>query len=153
MSKPKMPPLPVLPKLGEHLPKLGALPVIAKPLTIAEIAAANVNPLDRNNDHYMNDAEHDSNLDVAVIGGEFAALRDARAQQAAAIELANDTEYWCAFYFQSRAQKEAFVKFFALEQDKYIDGMAAATKMGIELPPRPAPYKVGKLDKKLVALT
>ena len=121
--------------------------------SIAEIQAEQSNPLDRNNEHYTNDAEHDSALDIAVIGGEFAEIRAARAQQAAAIELANDTEFWFAMYFQTREQCIAFCAHFGLEQDKYVDGIAAAEKMGVPLPKRPAPYKVGRVDKKLADLT
>jgi hypothetical protein len=152
MTKPKLPELPTLPKLG-GLPSLPAPGKVSKPKTIAELEAENSNPLDRNNPNYINEAEHDADLDVAVIADEFKAIRAARAQQAAAVELANDSEFWCAFYFQTREQKEAFVKFFGIEQDKYIDGEVAAAKMGIELPPRPAPYKVGRVDKKLADLT
>lgn len=148
-EKPKLPALPALPKLGG----LPALPALPKLKTITEMAKANENPLDRNNEHYLNDAEHDSELDAGVIADEFAVIRAARKQQAEAIELANDSEFWFAMYFQTREQKEAFVAALGLKQDKYIDGQEAARIMGIALPPRPAPYKVGKVDRKLAELT
>ncbi|WP_211440941.1 hypothetical protein [Collimonas humicola] len=148
-EKPKLPALPALPKLGG----LPALPTLPKLKTIAEMERANENPLDRNNERYLNDAEHDSELDAGVIADEFATLRAARKQQADAIELANDSEFWFAMYFQTREQKEAFVAALGLKQDKYIDGQEAARILGITLPPRPAPYKVGKVDRKLAALT
>ncbi len=151
-----LPSLPTLEASLPVLPKPGALPVmtaIPKPKTIAELALEQVNPLDRNNELYINDAEHDANLDVGVIADEFKAIRDARAKQAAAVELANDSEYWFAVYFQTREQKEAFVKAVGLVQDKYIDGLQLAAALKIALPPRPAPYKVGKVDRKLSELT
>jgi len=111
------------------------------------------NPLDRNNPLYLNDAEHDSALDAPVIGDEFAAMREARKKQAEAVELSNDSEFWCAFYFQTREQKEVFINHFGIKQDKYVDGQAAAAAMGIELPARPAPYKLGKVDRNLADLT
>lgn len=143
-----------LPKLNlPTIKKAGSAAPMVKMKSIKELEAERVNPLDRNNEHYLNDAEHDSNLDIAVIADEFAAIHAARAQQAAAIELANDSEFWFAMYFQTREQCEAFVNHFGLEQNKYIDGQAAAEKMGVPLPKRPAPYKVGKIDRKLADLT
>ena len=157
IKKPELPTLPALPAL-QRPNKLGTplrlnLPTIQKPLTLAEMQRSMENPLDRNNDKYTDDAEHDALLDMEVIKDEFAAIHAARKQQADAIELANDSEFWCAFYFQSRAQKEAFLQHFGIKQDKYIDGQDAADAMGITLPKRTAPYKVGKVDKKLMAIT
>lgn len=80
-----------------------------------------------------------------------------REGQQKAIELANETEYWFAVYFQTVEQKNAFltgIKYTGEKVgDKYIDGQDLAKHLGVELPPRPAPYKVGRLDKKLAALT
>lgn len=65
-------------------------------------------------------------------------------------ELATDSEYWFAMCFQTREQKEAFLK--AMEWfelgDKYIDGQAVAKQMGVELPDADVPYRAdGKIDK------
>jgi hypothetical protein len=156
--KPKLPALPSLMK-----PALPSLPSVgtAKPPTIAERLAQPVNPLDANNDRYTGDDEHDTALDMAVMTNEFAAIRAARDQQRQAIELANDSEYWFAVYFQTREQKEAFLQKmmtadgtpWSEQGDKYLDGQQLAKRHGIDVPPRPAPYKVGKLDKKLTDLT
>jgi hypothetical protein len=156
--KPKLPALPALMK-----PALPSLPSVgtAKPPTIAERLAQPVNPLDVNNDRYTGDDEHDTALDMAVMADEFAAIRAARDQQRQAIELANDSEYWFAVYFQTREQKEAFLQKmmtadgtpWSEQGDKYLDGQQLAKRHGIDMPPRPAPYKVGKLDKKLTDLT
>lgn len=146
---------PILPPLTKVvLPTLPSGPM-ARPPTIAELEAASRNPLDVNEGKYSPDGniEHDLALDLATIGDEFAGIRDARRRQAEAIDMANDTEFWCAFYFQSRAQSEAFCEHFGLPSNKYIDGVDAAARMGVPIPPRTVPYKVGKIDKKLADLT
>jgi hypothetical protein len=158
VAKPKLPALPALMK-----PALPSLPSVgtAKPPTIAERLSQPANPLDANNERYTGGDEHDTALDMAVMADEFAAIRAARDQQRQAVELANDSEYWFAVYFQTREQKEAFLqKMMAADGtpwseqgDKYLDGQQLAKRHGIDVPPRPAPYKVGKLDKKLTDLT
>lgn len=146
MTNPK---LPSLPELGAP----SALAALPKLMSLAEQAKANENPLDRNNALYLNDTKHDSALNAAVIGDEFAAMREARKKQAEAVERSNDSEFWCAVYFQTREQKEAFINHSGIKQDKYVDGQTAAAAMGIALPARPAPYKLGKVDRKLPDLT
>lgn len=83
--------------------------------------------------------------------------KEQREGQRVAVELANDTEFWFAVYFQSREQKEAYLRAIGYggpkDPDKYIDGQRLAAKQCIALPARPAPYKVGKLDKKLKDMT
>jgi hypothetical protein len=90
---------------------------------------------------------HDAALDMGVIEDEFAAIHAARKQQADAIELANDSEYWFCMYFQSREQKNVLFVAVGPDQNKYFDGAATAAKMGIDLPKRPAKYMVGRMDK------
>ncbi len=145
-SLPELPELPELPDLDAlaSLPDLDAL--LADPVP---------SPLDANEALYTDNIEANTALDDATIVSEFSAIREGRQAQARAIELANDTEYWFAVYFQSREQKEAFLKAMKWFEhgDKYLDGQYVAKKQGVSLPPRPAPYKVGKLDKKLVDLT
>ena len=65
-------------------------------------------------------------------------------------ELSTDSEYWFAACFQTREQKEAFLKAHDLlvHGDKYIDGRLLAEKLGIELPAADVPYRAeGKIDK------
>jgi hypothetical protein len=152
-TKIKLPPLAALPKLGTGLPSMPKPGELPKMKSLAEMQAAAINPLDRNSENYLDNGEHDAALDVETIRDEFAEIRAAREQQAAAVELANDSEFWFGVYFQTRAQKEAFVAALGIEQDKYLDGQVLADAMGIKLPPRPAPYKVGRVDKKLADLT
>ena len=49
-----------------------------------------------------------------------------------------DSEYWVAFCFQTREQKEEFLQKLGLLKtgDKYLDGMQVARIMGIELASR-----------------
>lgn len=157
MSKSTLPSLPALPALGKPgtLPKLPALvkpaPVVLR--TLAEQAALDANPLDVNEPLYTGNTEHDTSLDTTTMMDAFSSIRNARAEQAAAVALANETEYWFCVYFQSTAQKDAYLAAMmaplGIDSDKYIDGVALAAAQGVALPKRPAPYKVGRLDKKL----
>lgn len=78
----------------------------------------------------------------------------AKAEQAR-FALATDTEYWVGLCFQTREQKEHFLREAKLLQhgDKYIDGALLAKRMGITLPVAEVPYNVSaKVDKKFAAL-
>ena len=48
---------------------------------------------------------------------------------------ATDSEFWCAFCFETRAQKEEFLSKLGLlaHGDKYLDGRLVAAKLGIVL--------------------
>ena len=50
--------------------------------------------------------------------------------------LATDPEYFVCVFFQSRAQKEAFLTAAGLLElgDKYLDGTEVAAKMGFSIP-------------------
>ena len=68
----------------------------------------------------------------------------------------NDSEYWVAVCFQSRAQKEEFLRnarVTADDGDKYLDGVMLASKLGIALTPDTAPLlESGKIDPKLAKI-
>ncbi len=71
-------------------------------------------------------------------------------------ELATDSATWCCIAFQSRQQKEAFLK--ALNWlpygDKYLDGVALAQQSGIDIGEVALSDPVKKSpDKKLLQLT
>lgn len=69
--------------------------------------------------------------------------------------LATDSEYWVGLCFQTREQKEHFLREAKLLHagDKYIDGALLAKRMGIVLPPAAVPYNVSaKVDAKYAAL-
>lgn len=71
---------------------------------------------------------------------ELSALEEAFKQRKLAemkrFALNTDSEYWVAFCFPSREAKEAFLTAAGLmaDGDKYIDGVAAAKKLGIDVP-------------------
>jgi hypothetical protein len=73
-------------------------------------------------------------------------------------ELVTDTEYWFALHFDTREQKEAFLKVLgwdSLDSDKYLDGVELARRLGIPLPPTPPELSFAreKSDPKLSGLT
>lgn len=59
--------------------------------------------------------------------------------------LATDSEYWVALCFQSRDQKEQFLRALDLMQlgDKYLDGWQVAKKLGVALDRAEIPYNKG----------
>lgn len=68
---------------------------------------------------------------------------------------ATDSEFWIALCFQTREQKEEFLRKarWMAEGDKYLDGMAVAQIMGITLESRiPALPKL-QVDRRLSGLT
>ena len=88
----------------------------------------------------------------------LAALNNKELKKAIAdkIKLTTDSEYWAAVCFETRAQKEAFLKALDVfrQGDKYLDGLEVARRMGIELPSGDFPYRSeAKPDKKLNALS
>lgn len=104
-------------------------------------------------------------LDYANMTNEAVAVKEtsavlqafiarSKAEQARFL-LATDSEYWVGLCFQTREQKEHFLRAAKLLQagDKYIDGQLLAKRMGIELPPADVPYNVSaKVDAKYAAL-
>jgi hypothetical protein len=116
MKTPKMPRMPKM-----KMPKMPALRIPgAKP--------------DAETDPYP-DAEHAGDVleaQVEAASGAFDKLKaDIKAEQHR-FEVVNDSEFWCAFCFESREQKEEFLRVFQLHflGDKYIDGLAAARALG-----------------------
>jgi hypothetical protein len=65
-----------------------------------------------------------------------------------------DTEYWVALCFESREQKEAFLKAVNLfaQGDKYLDGRLFAQHCGIEIPNEAPPHRERGIDPKLAEL-
>lgn len=91
--------------------------------------------------------EVDSRADLDAVQKGF---RDRIKNENNRFELSTDSEYWFAACFQTREQKEAFLKALDLlvHGDKYIDGRLLAEKLGIELPAADVPYRAEcKIDK------
>ena len=65
-----------------------------------------------------------------------AALKESDKKIADAMRLSLDTEYWTCLVFQSRKQKEAFLmamNWLDKYGDKYLDGVAIASELGVNL--------------------
>ena len=78
-----------------------------------------------------------------------------RRAEAERFMLATDSEYWVAICFQTRDQKEEFLRALDLIRhgDKYLDGWTVAKKLGVQLTRADVPYNTGKGDVKLDKLT
>ncbi|OCG77376.1 hypothetical protein A9G42_05580 [Gilliamella sp. Nev6-6] len=79
-----------------------------------------------------------------------AAFRKRMKMENARFQNTTDSEYWFAMCFQTRAQKEAFLRAMDLFLlgDKYLDGVEVAEKLGIDIPDANIKYLPdGKIDK------
>lgn len=89
---------------------------------------------------YTGDLEKDSQAEVEALQAAFTGRTDTfhdRAQREAdRFQLATDTEFWFAVCFQSREQKEEFLRQMGWSDngDKYLNGLDLATRQGISLP-------------------
>lgn len=107
----------------------------------------------------IGELDYDSLTNEEVAVKETSAVLQAfiarsKAEQARFL-LATDSEYWVGVCFQTREQKEHFLREAKLLQagDKYIDGALVAKRLGITLPPAQVPYNVSaKVDAKYAAL-
>ena len=68
---------------------------------------------------------------------------------------ATDSEYWVAVCFQTREQKEEFLRKAGIDHlgDKYVDGMKVAQKLGITLESRVPTLPNLRIDRRLNELT
>lgn len=85
------------------------------------------------------DPEKDSEADLSELQAGF---RKRAKDEGRRFEQATDTEYWACLCFQTREQKEAFLKALNLLAigDKYLDGQEVAKVLGVELPSADVPY-------------
>lgn len=103
---------------------------------------------------YTGDPEQDSQKELELT---LEALQNKERTKALrdAIRITTDSEYWCALCFETREQKEFFLKALELFEhgDKYIDGLIFAERMGIELPKADLPYRsAARINKRLEGL-
>jgi hypothetical protein len=68
---------------------------------------------------------------------------------------AADSEYWVALCFQTRAQKEEFLRTtgWGAPDEKYLDGMAVADALDITLDAGVPPEPLLRIDRRLRELT
>ncbi len=112
-----------------------------------------------NPDDPIGELDYDNLTNEQVATKETSAVLQAfiarsKAEQARFL-LATDSEYWVGVCFQTREQKEHFLKEAKLLQagDKYIDGALVAKRLGITLPAAAVPYNISaKVDAKYAAL-
>jgi|ERR1019366_1374816 hypothetical protein len=72
---------------------------------------------------------------VAVLEKYQSAFQQRAKTEEARLTQATDTEYWVCFCFETREQKDEFLRKSELLElgDKHIDGLAAAEILGVEL--------------------
>jgi len=136
--------------------KQGSLLGAAALASIAEEQEDEPTPLDL--DYIEGETDEERSARLVNLAKAILHNKTQRQGQQDAVALANDAEFWFAVYFQTREQKEAFLQAMSPTWgppvgDKYIEGGRLAEHMGVQLPARPALYKTGKVDKKLLDLT
>ncbi len=91
---------------------------------------------------------------VAEISALKKAFIDRSEKENARYTQAVDSEYWFCVCFQSRAQKDAFLKALGLTVygDKYLDGARVAHKFGVVLPGVMPTKPLKRPDDKAAAL-
>ena len=109
----------------------------------------NPNPVfvDMDNVEFTGNPEVDSKLELDEVKKGF---RDRAKNESNRFALATDTEYWACICFQTREQKDAFLKALQLFElgDKYLDGQEVAEVLGVKLPKSDVPYNTSsKIDK------
>jgi len=96
---------------------------------------------------FTGDYEKDAEIELSETLKGFKARAKAEADR---FKIATDTEYWACLCFQTREQKEFFLKALSLIDigDKYLDGQEVARVLGVELPNANVPYNTSeRVDK------
>jgi len=108
-----------------------------------------VNPMDAVPE--TGDAEKDCK---GMMSAALVAFKKAATGEAQTFKDNTDTEYWFAVCFQSREQKDAFLKAmdWANHGDKYLDGKFVAKRLGVELPTITRKFNTGETEKSMVGM-
>jgi len=94
---------------------------------------------------YLGDISGDCAVELSALGSALrkasepapdanaAGYRERAKSEADRFKLATDSEYWFAVCFRTREEKDAFLAASGLDRlgDKYLDGQAAATILGV----------------------
>lgn len=125
-----------LPALGGGLamPDLGLLP----PVAAADQAA---------------DADKIEEMEAAM--ADLSTIAGRAKQEQARFRQATDTEFWLCLCFETREQKEEYLKRSKLDDlgDKHINGLIVAQRQGIPLKsPRPT-FREARMNEKLSAIS
>lgn len=142
-------------KIDIKIPKLnkGGKPQIkARPLNIKQTLAQKEEPDPLANVDYNGELEHDAAVETTALLDGF---RQRALQEQDRFTLATDSEFWFAIGFQSREQKEQFLREMGWTElgDKYLDGTVLAAAYGIHLVPAPLGDPTKRVDRKLKELT
>lgn len=97
---------------------------------------------------YPGTADGDTRATLDAVGQAF---KDRARAERERFKAATDSEYWFAVVFETREQKEAFLRAMKWLKlgDKHLDGCLLAEQEGISLPPASVPYVAAKPDRKL----
>jgi hypothetical protein len=104
---------------------------------------------------YTDNDEVDTAQEFNEIQKGFMARNKAEQER---FQLATDSEYWCCLVFQSREQKEQFLRAmkWMVHGDKYIDGVKVAKSLNVDLLSVKVPYNTSEgnsVSKNLKELT
>jgi hypothetical protein len=147
--------LPELPGLGGQMPLMRALPDLDDMLPDDPFGEAPEieNPLAGVDQ--TQPTEHLGKDELEALQVAFEKRRDSKAQAVTEwMNSALDSEYWVAFCFQTRDQKEQFLRLAGLIGlgDKYIDGRKAAKLLGFAVDPTESRQRPLKVDKRYAIL-
>jgi hypothetical protein len=99
--------------------------------------------------------EEVSKAELEALQVAFEKRRDSKANAVTEwMNSALDSEYWCAFCFQTREQKEQFLRLAGLIGlgDKYLDGRKAANLLGYPVDPAESRQRPLRVDKRYAKL-
>lgn len=96
------------------------------------------------------DLEKDSKAEISAV---MKAFNQRGKDEDKRMREATDSEYWFAVCFQTREQKDKFLKELGWfdHGDKYLDGYLVAKSVGVTLPSASVKYRGEKAHKKIVA--
>ncbi|HZV34089.1 MAG TPA: hypothetical protein VFB72_05885 [Verrucomicrobiae bacterium] len=105
------------------------------------------NPMDEVPD--TDNAEKDCN---GMMSAALKAFKEQARNEEKVFKDNTETEYWFCVCFQSREQKEVFLKAMAWFEhgDKYLDGQFVAKKLGVKLPEVNRKFNKGEVEKSMV---
>lgn len=97
---------------------------------------------------YKDNLQDDARAEISAVKTAFAERAQREKER---YELAVDSEYWICLCFQTRSQKEEFLKSSGLMTlgDKYLDGRMAARALGYDIKTPDPTYGRLKIDRKL----
>jgi hypothetical protein len=99
----------------------------------------------------FDNAEAEAKAETSAVLQGFADRKKAEATRQA---YAEDGEFFTCLIFQSKDQRDAFIKALSLrpEDPQYIDGQSVARALGIDLPAPAGKPSLPRIDKDLAAL-